>query len=164
MTAGGDTGRERMAEGAPIVVRVDPETLKSVTTVLGFVAGFAASLVVFLPAVGPAGQRYTLLQRFAYVGGWLAFFLLCRLSGRRSHVALYPDRVDVTVALLPTRRIARADVVARSAKAGRWRPIPVLVLRDGRRVTMPVYLERNREFSAWLNTLPHRPRRRWFGP
>jgi hypothetical protein len=163
MTASGDTGRERMAQGAPIVVRVDPRTIKVVTTVLVSVAGFAASLVVLLPDVGPAGQRYTLLHRCAYVGGWLAFFLLCRFSIRRSHVALYSDRVEVTAALLPTRRIARSDVVARSTKPGRWKPIPVLVLKNGRRVTMPVYLERNREFSAWLNTLPRRPRRRWFG-
>jgi hypothetical protein len=86
------------------------------------------------------------------------------IAVRRSHVALYTDRVEVTVALLPTRRIARSDVVARSTKPGRWRPIPVLVLKDGRRVSMPVYLERNREFSAWLNSLPYRRKRSWFRP
>jgi len=160
----GDTSRALRAQGAPIVVRVDPRTIKGMTTALGIVVGVSAALVVFLPEVGPAGQRYTLLQRLAYVGGWLAFLVLCRISVRRSHVALYTDRVEVTVALLPTRRIARTDVVARSTKPGRWTPIPVLVLKDGRRVSMPVHLESNREFSTWLNSLPYRRKRTWFGP
>ena len=161
MTAAGDTRRAVMEQGAPIVVRVDPRTIKGMTTALGVVVGVVVAIAVFQPDVAPVGHRLTPLQRFAYVGGFLAFFLLCRIAVRRSRVALYTDRVDVTVAFLPTRRIARADVVARSTKTGRWTPIPVLVLKDGRRVTMPVHLERNRAFSAWLNSLPYRRRRRW---
>jgi hypothetical protein len=153
-----------MEQGAPIVVRVDPGTIKGVTTALGIVVGVMVAIAVFQPELAPVGHRYTPLQRFAYVGGFSAFFLLCMIAVRRSHVALYTDRVEVTVALLPTRRIARSDVVARSTKPGRWRPIPVLVLKDGRRVSMPVYLERNREFSAWLNSLPYRRKRSWFRP
>jgi hypothetical protein len=160
MTVSGNTGRELMAQGAPLVVRVDPRTIKAVTTAMAITVGVAVAVLLFQPA----GHRYTPLQTLVYVGGWLAFLLLCRIGIRRSHVALYADRIEVTLALLPTRRIARADVVARSTKPGRWTPLPVLVLKNGRRVTIPLYLERNKEFSAWLNTLPHRQRRRWFGP
>jgi len=163
MTSAGDTDRALAEQGTPIVVRVNPATIKGFTTAVGIVAGVMVLITVFQPEIAPVGHRLTALQRFAYAGGSLAFLLLCRIAIRRSHVALYTDRVEVTVALLPTRRIARSDVVARSTKPGRWTPIPVLVLRDGRRVTMPVHLERNREFSAWLNSLPYRRKRTWFG-
>ncbi len=163
MTSAGDTGRALMEQGTPIVVRVQPAAIKGVTTAVGIVVAAMVLIALFQPELAPVGHRLTALQRFAYVGGSLAFLLFCRIAVRRSHVALYTDRVEVTVALLPTRRLARSDVVARSTKRGRWTPIPVLVLKDGRRVTMPVYLERNREFSAWLNSLPYRRKRTWFG-
>lgn len=164
MTQGGDSGRALAEQGAAIVVRVDPRTVKTATTVLGVIVGVMLALALFQPAVGPVGHRLTPLQRFAYTGGSLACFFAYRVGIRRSRVALYSDRVEVTLALLPTRRFARSDVVARSTKPGRWRPIPVLVLKDGRRVSMPVYLERNREFSVWLQSLPYRRKRTWLGP
>ena len=164
MTPAGDNGRALTDQGAAIVVRVDPRTVKTATTVVGVIFGVVLALALFQPAVSPVGHRLTPLQRFAYAGGSLACFFAYRAGIRRSRVALYADRVEVTLALLPTRRFARSDVVARSTKPGRWTPIPVLVLRDGRRVSMPVYLERNREFSTWLRSLPYRRRRSWFGP
>ena len=163
MTPGADKERALADQDRAIVVRVDPRTVKTSTTVLGVIAGVMLALALFQPQVAPVGHVLTPLQRFAYAGGSLACFLAYWAGIRRSRVALYTDRVEVTLALLPTRRFARSDVVARSTKPGRWRPIPVLVLKDGRRVSMPVYLEHNREFSAWLQSLPYRRKRTWLG-
>jgi hypothetical protein len=69
----------------------------------------------------------------------------------------------VTLALLPTRGLERSDVVARGTKPGRWRPIPVLV-QDGRRVSMPVSLERNREFWSGFKVCPTDVNVRWLRP
>ena len=164
MTPGADSGRALAGQDLGIVVHVDPRTVKTSTTVMGVIAGVMLALALFQPEVAPAGHRLTPLQRLAYAGGSLACFLAYRVGIRRSRVALYTDRVEVTLALLPTRRFARSDVVARSTKPGRWTPIPVLVLKDGRRVSMPVYLERNREFSVWLQSLPYRRKRTWLRP
>lgn len=122
MKAAGDSGRAPRDQGAAIVVRVDPRTVKTATTVLGVIVGVMLALALFRPVVGRVGHRLTPLQRFAYAGGALASFFAYRFGIRRSQVALYNDRVEVT-----------ADA----------------------------HLERNREFSAWLKSLPYLRKRMW---
>jgi hypothetical protein len=156
-----------MADEDGEVVRVDRKTRRVVTRLmLGVMATLVACAVVSqtrLVRRHPSLASICGMTAIALAGGAL---LILRVT--RSQVVLYPDSLEVTQYPLPTRRVARSDIVSRYFSPPGYRKpgYHVLVTRDGGRLKLPPYLETNGSLRAWLNSVPHLPsgRRRLVRP
>jgi hypothetical protein len=137
-----------------LAIRVDRKTRTVVTTYLSIVVG----VIVFLVALSLAGVVHNpspprTLAGIAIVAIAGGAALILRVV--RSRVVLYSDGIEVR-RLLWSRRVTRLDIVARRMHPSAWRnpPYHILIMRDGREVNLPPYLEHNTTFKAWLASIP----------
>ena len=146
------------------VIRMDRRTRTTITVYMSVITG----LMIFLAALSLTGVVHnpnppSTIAGFAIVtiaGYSVLMFILAR-----SRVALYPDGIEVTRLLWPSRRVARADITARRVNPSGWRrpPYHILITQDGREVKLPPYLEHSAALQSWLADIPLASRMRLKG-
>lgn len=155
------SGSARPAPGT--VLRIDRRTRTVLTGILRFVAGvgFAGGILSLTGVIhNPNPPRETAAMALILIAAPAMF-----IAGvHRSRVVVNPDAIEVTRYLGPTRRVLLADIVAREWHPSGYRSAPfhILITRDGRRVSLPPYLEHPAVLQAVLRDIPLQPYRRWF--
>jgi hypothetical protein len=138
-----------------LVIRMDPRTRTTITVYMAAVTG----LMVFLALLSLTGVVHNPNPPSSLAGIALAaiagFGILVFILDR-SRVVLYPDGIEVTRLLWPSRRVARVDIISRRMHPAGWRSTAyhIVLTSDGHEVSLPSHLEHNPVFDAWLKTIP----------